>query len=407
MVQDQLVDYISSQLKANASRDTIKAALTGAGWEAADVEDTLKKVEGMSRPSPSVSAGAGAVGSPAGAAGGSAFGGGMAASAGTSSAKPAAAFGGISPMGQKTPPSSSGIGSSISPGAAGPQMIKMSDLVSSGLGGSKNISMDVKKESPHAMDPSTIKPAAFGSFAASSPARSPKTNPSAMGGSSMGSPSSGMGMNMSAAKPKSKSAIIAESLEAFVIVVVVIFAGYLYFKSQGLSNQLNALNGTSGSTVTDVTSLNAQIATLTASTTALGAQATSLTAENQDLLTELSFYAAPPGSSATAADITVTGVVSGGGKAPYVITTKYGAKVYVANSTDAKLGPELKALLGKTAAASGTLVPGSDSITLTSVTNPAAAAPMQIATSTASTTASSSASSSANGAASSSPANAS
>lgn len=49
MVQDQLVDYISSQMKLGVSRDAIKAALTGAGWAAADVEDTLKKVEGANK----------------------------------------------------------------------------------------------------------------------------------------------------------------------------------------------------------------------------------------------------------------------------------------------------------------------------------------------------------------------
>jgi uncharacterized protein Smg (DUF494 family) len=45
MVQDSLVEYISSQMKAGISRDAIKASLVGAGWQAADVEDTLKKVE--------------------------------------------------------------------------------------------------------------------------------------------------------------------------------------------------------------------------------------------------------------------------------------------------------------------------------------------------------------------------
>ena len=46
MVQEQLVDYISSQMKLGVARDTIKSALISAGWLAADVEDTLKKIEG-------------------------------------------------------------------------------------------------------------------------------------------------------------------------------------------------------------------------------------------------------------------------------------------------------------------------------------------------------------------------
>ena len=46
MIQDQLVDYVSSQMKLGVSRDAIKSALVSAGWIAGDVEDTLKKIEG-------------------------------------------------------------------------------------------------------------------------------------------------------------------------------------------------------------------------------------------------------------------------------------------------------------------------------------------------------------------------
>lgn len=55
MVQDQLVEYISSQTKAGVSRDAVKSALVGVGWAAADVEDTLKKIEAGNKPvSPAV-----------------------------------------------------------------------------------------------------------------------------------------------------------------------------------------------------------------------------------------------------------------------------------------------------------------------------------------------------------------
>ena len=46
MIQDQLVEYISSQMKLGVSRDAIKSALAGVGWQVADIEDSLKKVEG-------------------------------------------------------------------------------------------------------------------------------------------------------------------------------------------------------------------------------------------------------------------------------------------------------------------------------------------------------------------------
>ena len=44
MIQEQLVDYISSQMKSGVSQDVIKATLTGAGWASLDVDDTFKKI---------------------------------------------------------------------------------------------------------------------------------------------------------------------------------------------------------------------------------------------------------------------------------------------------------------------------------------------------------------------------
>ncbi len=59
MIQEQLVDYISSQIKLGVSQDAIKATLTGAGWAIADVEDTFKKINetgAMAKPAASSSA---------------------------------------------------------------------------------------------------------------------------------------------------------------------------------------------------------------------------------------------------------------------------------------------------------------------------------------------------------------
>ena len=55
MVQEQIVDYINAQIKAGVSRDAIKTTLTGAGWVAADVEDTMKKLESAKVAAPAVS----------------------------------------------------------------------------------------------------------------------------------------------------------------------------------------------------------------------------------------------------------------------------------------------------------------------------------------------------------------
>lgn len=45
MVQQQLVDYIKSQLKLGATREAIKSNLLGAGWASADVDDSMKAAE--------------------------------------------------------------------------------------------------------------------------------------------------------------------------------------------------------------------------------------------------------------------------------------------------------------------------------------------------------------------------
>ncbi len=69
MIQDQLVDYIASQVKLGVSRDSIKTALVGVGWAAQDVEDTFKKVEqpaaGIQQPAAAAPQQPGASGQPA------------------------------------------------------------------------------------------------------------------------------------------------------------------------------------------------------------------------------------------------------------------------------------------------------------------------------------------------------
>ena len=44
MVQPQIVEYAASQTKLGLSKDLIKSALTGAGWSASDVDDSLKSL---------------------------------------------------------------------------------------------------------------------------------------------------------------------------------------------------------------------------------------------------------------------------------------------------------------------------------------------------------------------------
>ena len=302
MVQDQLVDYITSQLKAGVSADAIRTALLGAGWQAADVDDTMKKVQG-------------------------------AAPAGTQAAqKPAQ-----------------------------PQVIRVSDLVSSSAG-----QRPVSFSANPADKPAAVAAAAGGTSAAKTDAVMAKIASGAKpaGTAAAASPSTGMMMGTA----KKSRALVTESVLGVLMLAFAAAAIFLYFENQGLASQLSSLNGQSSGVSSQVAALQTQF---NASTSALQAQMSSTTADNAELMLELSFYAAIPGMTpATTSVSSLSGTVTGGGKYLYAITALHGAKIMVANSKD----PRVVALLGPLTATSsvpaqfsGEYVPGSDSMTLVSV----------------------------------------
>jgi hypothetical protein len=124
MVQESIVEYINAQMKLGVPRDAIKTTLVGAGWAAADVEDTLKKVESAKMASTG----------PA-----------MGAVSGMAASKPSM------PAGMATTPAS--------------QTIKVSDLVSAGPA----VSVPVTKSAMPAKAADTFQAS---SFAATKPHRS-------------------------------------------------------------------------------------------------------------------------------------------------------------------------------------------------------------------------------------------
>ncbi len=363
MVQPQLEEYISSQVKMGVSRDAIKAALVGAGWAAADVDDTLKKMDGGMAASsgPAVSAV-----SPASSSG-------LAASA---SAKPLGNSPlGASPMGGVRPISINvGAGSgSAAPKEVAPQSIRVSDLVSSSsasFGGGMN-----SGKTQAQAEKIFSKPAAGMSF----------------GGA--------QGM-MTETKKRSPLMMIVGIV---IIVALAGFSGWLYFQNMGLASQVAAIGGTSASVGSDVTSLQNQVSMLNASNTALAAQVASMTDANALLGANLSFAATAPawaGAQNATETVTLAGRLAMG-RSLYFLTTPYGIVAYVENSKDANTAAALKPLAGTTTTVTlaGTHVPGSQYLTVTAVngavlgattTAPAAtssaAAPMIPATTTTSTT---------------------
>jgi len=314
MVQDQLLEYISSQTKLGVARDTIRAALTGAGWAAADVEDTLKKVEGAAKP-------AGAPTTMAGSATAFTMGAGSATGVGADTAR----AGSVSP--KSFTPSSMGGPSMVSMGSSP----KMSDLVSS-----------------------------------SSPAKvSPKMSPASMGSTSAAAAS------FVASTPKAKGGISMMRIVGIVLIVVLAaLAGFFYYENTSLSRQVSTVGKESSDVSTQLATLTSQVTALDASNTALAAEVTSLTAQNTDLMTNLSFAAVPPLSSGVPATSTVslTGTLTGG-RSSFALTTQYGVVAYVANTKDAAVVAALTPLLtsSSTVTLTGTHTPGSQYLTVTAV----------------------------------------
>jgi hypothetical protein len=320
MVQESIVEYINAQMKLGVTRDAIKATLTGAGWQAADVEDTLKKIEVTK-----------------------------------TTAQPMAV--------SAVRPADSAVTSKLITPAGGPanpepQTIKVSDLISS----SPSISSTAAASTMPAAKPAGPKSPLTGPAPAkaSTPSTGTKTPNTFQASSYPGMKTHG-----------SRGALVTEIVLAVIIVAIGAFAGFLYTQNGTLKNQLNALSGQSSGVNSQLSALQTQVA---ASTTALTAQVATLTTKTQELQTEISFYSAPfnsvLGATTTAS---VSGVVSGGGKVPYLITATYGAKVYVANSKVAGVITALTPLMGtasttaSTAQFSGSYIPGSDNITLTAV----------------------------------------
>ena len=318
MVQDSLVEYISSQVKLGVGRDAIKASLTGAGWQASDVDDTFKKIDGGPSAQPVASA----------------------------SSKPTSAFPatGMSSKANDLP------------------MIRVSDLISA----SPTASPAAK---PATVSPSAGKPTATTTPVSSAPASMmakafPQKAASTVDLKSMSvASSSPVGSSL-----KTGSGLMMKIVLIAVAVVFAGLAGFFYWQNTTLAGKVASLNAMSSDVTGKMAALNSQVAAFTASTTALTASVDTLTAQSNQLSLELSFYAVPPGgSAANIGPVTLSGTISGGGKAAYALTTSYGTKVYVQNSKDAKVIAALGPVVGTSIELAGTYIQGSQNITATAV----------------------------------------
>jgi hypothetical protein len=296
------------------------------GWQAGDVEDTLKKIEG-DKAQPAV----------------------MAAQQITMAQKPSvqvvqpASSSAASPISKPSSPFASFSPSDIIGGTKNglSQPARMNDVASPAQNQTKNF-FDKKSVSTERVDAGKMNNAA-----------------KMMGGASE-------------YPPKTKGGKVLKIVEAVVIVGLAALSGFLYFQNSALSAKVNGLGGQSTDVASQIANLTAQVQAFTTSDANLNTQVSSLSTENADLQTNLSFVAIPisnPSSTASVATTTeaqVSGILHGG-SASYTLTTSYGVKVYVKNSSDVKVSAALAPLVGTNVQLSGTHLVGSANLTVTSV----------------------------------------
>ena len=305
MVQDQLVDYISSQMKLGVARGTIKAALLSAGWIEADVEDTFKKVEG--------------------------------------SMKPAAAAAAPASMPGMTMASTKPATTSVSPAQLGkssdPQTIRVSDLVSaSGAASASSF---------------------FGNSGA-------KSQPSRMETMSASMPSgSKLGFLKSGGLITKIVGVVVIVLLAGLAGYLYWQNSSLAAQVTALNNMSSSITSQTASFNSQIAALNASNASLTAEL----ASATGQNADiSENLLFVLPASLASPSASGTTITLTGT-LTQATAKNPYSLATPYGIVALIANGKSAKVAAALSALASSTAPVTlvGTHTPGSQYLNVTSV----------------------------------------
>jgi hypothetical protein len=151
--------------------------------------------------------------------------------------------------------------------------------------------------------------------------------------------------------------------------VILLLAGALVFVYFNLNSQLDAAQNGGAGTSGQVATLQQQVSQLNTEKTDLSTQVQTLTATNQELLTELGFFATATGTSTVPVSATVKGMLSGNASTTFALTTPRNVKILVANSKDAKISAALTPLAGSTSTVTlgGTHPSGSPSFTVTSV----------------------------------------
>lgn len=354
MAQNELIDYVSSQLKIGVAPDEVRKALIGAGWAANDVDEVLRNAKGGGAPA--------------------------------SSKSPAAS----SPVELSPASPASKVFPTTIGGAQGSDQrtIRVSDLVS--LNGANGGAGGLGSALPASAAPSK------GNFVAGIPAGSLGKAPEKKGSGIFGHRGSDPAGRSAASDPPPLDLASASARagvmktkggkggRATTVIFMILFlaaggfAGYLYLQNNDLAAKIASLGGESANVSAQVSSLNDQVAAESASNTALTAETAALSAMNADLLMDLSFVGLPSSTAAgtvTEENATIVGTLSKT-KGSYALLTQYGVTAYVKNSSDPAVAAALGPLAGSTTTVtlSGTHVPGSAYITVTDVNGSSVAA---------------------------------
>lgn len=327
MVQDQILDYVSSQMKLGVSREAISSALVSAGWVVADVEETMKKAEAkpaaMATAAVSPQMGASPMGSSQ-----------------ATTATATATMGAAKPMMQNQMAMGSAGMAKPAMGSSGPQTIRVSDLVST----------------------------------SASPANA--AHP-AVAGKITGNSFQATAMPATAAAHKGGMPVM-KIIVGILILGLGGLAFYFYSQNAGLAGKIASLNNWTSDAKGQISDLQSQLAT---AQSGLAGQVQALKSANDDLTLNLSFFVTPTGG-ASPLPVTLGGVLSGGKS--YAVTTPRGTKIVITSSSSPTVLASLKDLVGQVVLLSGTYLPGSGSMTVAAIGGTSASSsPAAAATSTA------------------------
>lgn len=311
----QLKDYIVEQTKLGVSKDTVKSALLEAGWKEGDISQAVAEAE--SRPQE------------------------------MASLKPTLP---IQPVEQAKPLQSAQQTQPFQP--AKPSEISQESKPVSMSG----FSNPTKKDSPVPFITSDIfQPKGESVFQSSgaksqTPSNSPETKPQVIS----------IKQNNKSGAGTIGGKILSISL---VVVSIILLGGNVYFflQNSALQTQLNVSKQ-------ENVSFSSQLSSLANDKNSLTGQITSLNQTISDLDNQLSLYTWPSNVSQTQElPVTIKGILGGGGRALYFLTTNKSLMVNVKNSKDLRVDEVLKPLLGTQVEVSGTHLVKSDSVTVTTV----------------------------------------